>query len=590
MANASAIVTPKRSIDEVDFEDQDAVKRIRYKTFYSGATMDDCVEAYYKFRDVEPAVEFIIRQQEVKDAAKFRERIEAAAAKTLYEAAGLPEPSPNDEPAKSAWNFANDMDLGLDEVEEEKFEFDVEELIAAGRAYKEKGEMAMTPAPEQSNSVAKYFTPYSNVSRDAFGRVIPELPAFQKVSAEDKRAAKFKAHAIIAAAFKKHPEEAMRRWGRVNFMTFGKSNPLNFPTADSETLDRFGQTPPKLTEAFPATTFNKVFGGKILKLKSPTEDGAIKLCLANVSAVPLWSGKSGLHHHPDKHVKSIRLDTLSPEEIRLGDYYNHKFHSVAPHQFLRFPELPLHVQDRIWEFSFEQRVVQIFYNPKFTRIWSPTRWPPQSLACKESNFIMRRVYERSPFGDATARRGLLINFDIDVVFLTFEKREHLYGNGTGHIPFRESNQMRTAVKFLSSLPPAQLPKIRHLALDWSIWRKIAHDLASLRRRRHKIRGHDKYILPMLTGLTSLRIIENCNHGLWRVNRGRVAVEALVCEFLVPRGCYAADIGLDDDSVHCDVWEMLKEFDDQPGRVRSWWIGSGITYMQMVVPPVRPGWE
>lgn len=584
-------VAPKRSIHEVDYEDQDAVKRIRYKTFYSGATLNDCVEAYHKFHDVDPAVEFLIHQQEIKDAAKFRERIKAAAAKTLYEAAGLPEPNPDDEPAKPAWNFADDMDLDLDEVEEEKFEFNVEELIGLGRTYTEKGEMATTPAPEQSTGVAKYFTPYSNITRDVFGRVIPEFLPVQKISHEDKRAATFKAHAILAAAFKKHPQEAIRRWGTVNFKTFGTSNPLKFPTADCETLDRFGQTPLELTEAFPATTFNTSFGGTIFKLKSPTEDGASELCLANVSAVPMWSGKSGLHHMPDKHVKSVRLDTLSPEEIRLGDYYNHKFHSVAPHQFLRFLDLPLLVQSLIWEFSFEQRVVQIFYNPKFTRIWSPTKWPPQSLACKESNFVMRRVYERSPFGDATARRGLLINLDIDVVFLTFEKQEHLYGDGNGHIPFRESNQMRTAVKFLSSLPPAQLPKIRHLALDWSIWRKIAHDLASLRRRRHKVRGLDKYILPMLTGLTSLRIIENCNHGIWRVNKGRAAVEALACEGLVPRRCYAVDIGLDNDSVHCDLWEMLKEFDGLPGRDTSrWWNGSGVTYMQMVVPQVRVGWE
>ncbi|OBT71465.1 hypothetical protein VF21_09740 [Pseudogymnoascus sp. 05NY08] len=509
---------PKRCIEDVDLADREAVKRIRKLTFHDGATIDECNEAYLKHQDIDPAVESLKRQRELRDAARFRERMEAAAAKTLYEAAGLPEPSPDDEEAKKPWYLADDMDLGEDEELVEKMDPDVEDMITGGRVVMRQGENPTTSAPGRSAvcNPSVYFTPYSAIKRDVFDRVIPGLETYQHPSEEEKTARTFKAHAILEAAFKAHPQEIMQRLTDVEFMTFGKSNELKFPSVDKESVDRFGSATKNFTMAFPATSLDKVIKGPVIKLKSPTEDGTTKLRVMNISASPLWSGKTGLHTQPDRRHRMTQLNTLSPEEIHLGDYYAHAFHPVAPHQFPRFSELPELVQDLIWDFSFESRIVEIQYDPKFTRVWSPTKWPVQSLVCKQSLAVMRRVYERSPFGDATARRGLLFNFDIDVLFLTFEKRDLV--NREGQVPLRVKKQSKVAVDFLNSIPPAQLPKIRHLGLDMQIWKMIEYDMYQLRRRRHKVRGQERFILPILTGLTSLRIIENYNVGCWRINR------------------------------------------------------------------------
>jgi hypothetical protein len=571
-------VPPKRCIEDVNPADREAVKRIRKLTFHDGATIDECLEAYLKHQDIDPAVESLKRQRELRDVARFRERMEAAAAKTLYEAAGLPEPSPDDEEVKKPWYFADDMDLGEDEELVEKMDSDVEDMITGGSVVVRQGKNPTTSALGRS-AVFKptvYFTPYSAIKRDVFDRVIPGLETYQHPSEEEKTAATFKAHAILEAAFKAHPQEIMQRLSDVEFMTFGKSNELNFPSVDKESVDRFGHATFNFTVAFPATTVDKVIKGPVIKLKSPAEDGTTKLRVMNVSASPLWSGRTGLHTQPDRRHRMIQLNTLSPEEIHLGDYYAHAFRSVAPHQFSRFPELPVLVQDLIWEFSFESRVVEVQYDPKFTRMWSPTKWPVQSLVCKQSNAVMRRVYERSPFGDATAKRGLLFNFDIDVLFLTFEKKDQV--NMDGQVPLRAKKQSKVAVEFLHSLPPAQLPKIRHLGLDMQTWKMIEYDMYKLRRRRNKVRGQERFILPILTGLMSFRIIENYNVGCWRINR-RMGFEAMAHENLVTRQCPPANLNVNLNSVRFDLSELLAMRPAQPDGTRPlWWNGSGVMCM------------
>lgn len=583
MTNAPPTVPPKRNINEIDPADRDAVKRIHKQTFHAGATIDECLEAYLKHQDVDPAIESLKRQHERREAARFRERIEAAAAKSLYAAAGLPEPSSDDEQVKLTWYFADEMDLGEDEVKVGEFDSDVEDMITGGRNDMRQGKLLITPPPERSTVMNSFsdFTPLPTIARDVFGRVIRGFQVFQQPSDAEKTAATFKAHAILTAAFKQHPEEIMQRLSDLKFMTFGKSNPLNFRKVDHEFVDRFGHAPLKFTEAFPATTLDKTINGSTVKLKSATEEGTTKLRLMNVSASPLWSGKSGLHTKPDKRFRSLQLNTLSPEEIRLGDYYHHAFRPVAPHQFMRFPELPLHIQDLIWEFSFEPRVVEVQYDLKRTRIWSPTKWPPQSLACKESNAVMRRVYERSPFGDATARRGLLFNFNVDVLFLTYEKR--IGNDWYGMSPLRVKRQLRAAELFLHSLPPAQLPKIRHLGLDLSIWRMLEYDMVHMRRRRHIVRGKDKFILPMLTGLMSLRVIQNDNLGCWRVNR-RVGHEAVCRTTLVARKCSTEELGLNINDLQSVIDGLLVRRPTQSNDTRPpWWNGSAVTCMKMVDP-------
>lgn len=584
---------------DVDPADREAVKRIRTQTFHAGATIDECLEAYLKHHGVDSAIQSLMQQHERKEATRFRERMEAAAAKSLYEAAGLPEPNPDDEKVKPTWCFADDMDLEEDEEFVEKIDSEVEDMITGGRMNTSKGKMSITP-PQERSTVMKYFSPSTTVARDVFGRAILGVQEVKRPSDSEKTAARFKAQAILKEAFKIHPEEYKRRLIDIRYRTLGKpfplkfpkvfekSNPLKFPQGHLEFVDRFGHAPPKFAEAYPATTLDKTIKGCVVKLKSATEDGASKLRLMSVSASPLWSGKAGLHNTPSRTVRSVQLNKLSPEEIHLGDYYHHNFWPVAPHQFVHFPELPLHVQDLIWEFSFESRIVEIQYTKKFTHTWSPTKWPPQSLACKESNAVMRRVYERSPFGDATARRGLLFNFDIDVLFLTFEKRDSVYIGGNGLVPLRAVGQFRVALKFLQSLPAAKLPKVRHLALDLSLWEKLEHDLASLRRRRHKVYGDEKFILPMLTALSSFRIIENHNVGRWRINK-QMGVESISHENLVARQCSSEGLGLNNHSVRFDIGELMK---GSPAEANStlprWWDGSEVMFMKRAVPWLPAG--
>ncbi|OBT97406.2 hypothetical protein VE01_04326 [Pseudogymnoascus verrucosus] len=572
---------PKRCIEDVDLANREAVKRIRKLTFHDGTTIDGCLEAYLKHHGIDPAVESLKLQRGHRDAARFRQRMEAAAAKTLYEAAGLTEPSPDDEKVKKSWYLADDMDSGEDEELVEKMDSDVEDMITGGRVQTRQGKNLTTSALGRSAvfNPTVYFTPYSATKRDVFDRVIPGLERYQHPSEEEKTASIFRANAILEAAFKAHPQEIMQRLSDVEFMTFGKSNELNFPSPDKESVDRFGNASFNFTTAFPATTLDKTIKGSVIKLKAPSEDGTTKLRVMNVSASPLWSGRTGLHTQPDRRCRMIQLNTLSPEEIHLGDYYAHAFHSVAPHQFARFAELPTLVQDLIWEFSFESRVVEIQYDPKFTRMWSPTKWPAQSFVCKQSNAVMRRVYERSPFGDATARRGLLFNFDVDVLFLTFEKRGQV--NMEGQIPLRVKKQSKVVLDFLHSLPPAQLPKIRHLGLDLQTWRMIEHDMYQHRRRRHKIRGQERFVLPILTGLRSLRIIENNNVGCWRINR-QMGFEAMAHENLVARQCPPIDLALDMNSVRFDISQLFPGRSPQPDGIRlCWWNGSGVISMTRV---------
>ncbi|ELR08513.1 hypothetical protein GMDG_03212 [Pseudogymnoascus destructans 20631-21] len=572
---------PKRCIEDVDPAVREAVKRIRKLTFHDGATIDGCLEAYLKHQAIDPAVKSLKHQRQHRDAARFRERMEAAATKTLYEAAGLPEPSPDDEEAKKPWYLADDMDLGEDEELVEKMDSDVEDMITGGRVETRQGKNPTTSARGRSDGFnpSVYFTPYSAIKRDVFDRVIPGLETYQQPSEEEKTAATFKSHAILKAAFKTHPQEIMQRLSDAEFMTFGKSNERNFPSVDKESVDRFGRATFNFTMAFPATTLDKTIKGTVIKLKSPAKDGTTKLRVMNVSASPLWSGRTGLHTQPDRRCRMIQLNRLSLEEIHLGDYYAHAFHPVAPHQFPRFAELPVLVQDLIWEFSFESRVVEIQYDPKFTRIWSPTKWPAQSLACKQSSAIMRRVYEISPFGDATARRGLLFNFDIDVLFLTFEKRDLV--NREGQVPLRIKKQSKVVVSFLQSLPPAQLPKILHLGLDMQTWKMIEYDMYQLRRRRHKVRGQERFILPILTGLMSFRIIENYNVGCWRINR-QMGFEAMSHENLVARQCPPRDLAVDMNSVRFDISELMAGRPAQPdGTHPCWWSGSGVMCMTRV---------
>lgn len=599
MANTLATVPPKRTIMDVDPADREAVKRIRTQTFHAGATIDECLEAYLKHHGLDPAVQSLMQQHERKEATRFRERMEAAAAKTLHEAAGLPEPSPDDEKVKPTWCFADDMDLEEDEEFVEKIDSEVEDLVTGGRMDMSKGKTSITP-PQERSGVVKYFPPSTAVARDVFGRAITGVQEFKSPSDSEKTATRFKAQAILKEAFKIHLEEYKRRLIDTRYRTFGKpipltfpkvfekSNPLKFPQVDLEFVDRFGRAPLKFAEAYPATTLDKTIKGCVVRLKSATEDGASKIRLMNVSASPLWSGKAGLHNTPSRTVRSVQLNKLSPEEIHLGDYYHHNFRPVAPHQFVHFPKLPLHVQDLIWEFSFESRIVEIQYTKKFNHIWSPTKWPPQSLACKESNAVMRRVYERSPFGDATARRGLLFNFDIDVLFLTFEKRDLVHIGVNELVPLRAVGQFRVALKFLQSLPAAKLPKIRHLALDLSLWEKLEHDLASLRRRRHKVHGDEKFILPMLTALSSFRIIENHNVGRWRINK-QTGVESISHENMVARQCSSEGLGLNDNSVRFDIGELMK---GSPAEANStlprWWDGSEVMFLKRVVPWLPAG--
>ncbi|KFY13801.1 hypothetical protein V492_03032, partial [Pseudogymnoascus sp. VKM F-4246] len=562
------VVAPKRMIEDVDPADRNAVKRIRLQTFHSGATIDECFKSYLKHKDVEPAVKYLMDRHEQKEIVRFKKHIEAAAAKTIYEAAGVPEPSPDDKTKKPLWNFSDVMDLEEDEVATPPW---------SGH------DMIRKQSQERSNVMKSFLHAIPGPPRatDIFGRDTLKLQVQQKSLHDETTAAAFKAQAIMSAVFNKNRTKNMQRVPNSKFILFENSNPPDFPKVDHESVDRFGNVASKFTEAFPATTLKKKITGPTMRLKRPAGDGSSKIRIISVSASPFWSGKNGIHKIPDKTVRSIQLSTLSPEEVHLGDYYSHKFCSVAPHQFARFPELPLHVQDLIWEFSFEPRVVEIQYDPKFSRIWSPTKWPAQSLACKESNFVMRRIYERSPFGEATARSGLLFNFDIDVLFLTFEKKPNSSYPTGEYMPLRVVGQLKVAASFLRSLPPAQLPRVRHLGLDLSLWKKIDYDLSQMRRRRHKPHGRDKYILPMLTGLSSLRIIENPNVGVWRINRGMGCLVA-ACEYMDARQCSAEDLGLHDNEIRSDVGELLVDRLVQFNNLNPpWWIGSAVMCMARV---------
>ncbi|OBT62100.1 hypothetical protein VE03_09025 [Pseudogymnoascus sp. 23342-1-I1] len=578
-------VPPKRTIKDVDPADREAVKKIRLQTFHSGATIDECLNAYLKHQAVDPAVQFLMEEHERKEVVRFKEHIQAAAAKTLYEAAGLPEPSASDKPVKLGWKFAEDMDLDEDHMEEQRFE---QSFDAARIGSLPTGKDKQPATSQDQSTVMKYFSPSTTVARDVFGRTIDEPRTFQRFAKSDKTAATFKANAILRAAFKQHPRENMDRELPPQFRRFWHSNPLNFKQFYEESLDRFGRpTLTMLMKAYPATTHNKIFKGVIQKLNSPAEDGTAKLVIMSVCAMPLWSGKNGIHHTPDRTVRSVKLNTLSPEEIRLGDYYRNKFCSTAPHQFQYFLDLPLHLQDLIWEFSFEERVVEIHYDPKMLKIWSPTRLPPQGLACKESNAIMRRLYERSPFGAATDRRGLLFNFDIDIMFLTFEKMNARYRNapGFGHIPIRLVNQLKVAEKFLRTLPPTVLAKIRHLGIDRDIWEKLQYDMESLRRRRHKAYGQERFLIPLLPALESLTIIENLNFGRWRMNKRRGVVdEELTDTRLVAMRCQAGDIQLDDFTTRLDVGQLvIGSMEQLRGEGAPDWFNydPGVTFKEMM---------
>ncbi|KAL5351657.1 hypothetical protein ACLOAV_003517 [Pseudogymnoascus australis] len=570
------MMPPKRTVEDLDPADREAVKRIHTQTFHGGATMAEALEAYGTHKNVDSAVEFLKRQHDIREAARFKERITAAAAKTLYAAAGLPEPSSDDVVAKPPWNFAGDMDLSEDELEEQKYGPDVGDVVAGTKIDMREGELPV--APQEQSGVMKYFPPSTTVARDVFGRAIKELSAFQTFSDADKVAATFKANAILNAAFKQHPEEVMQRLSGLEFMTFAKENPLKFRQTYRESVDRSGKALPNFTEAYPATTMRKTIKGVTLRLKYPAEDGTTNLRFMNVSACPLWSGKNGLHNSPDKTARSAKLSTLSPEEIHLGDYYGHKFCSLAPHQFTRFPELPLHVQDLVWEFSFEERVVEIQYDLKFLRIWSPTKMPAQWFVCKESNYVLRRVYEQWPFGEATAKKGLWFNFQVDVMFLTFEKSELIMPDGSFGRPLRVVNQLKVAEKFLHSLSPDLLTKIRHLGLDVAIWKKIQYDMAMLQRRRHKVYGMERLLLPMLPELESLHIIENDNVGCWRMNRRMIQLVAL--ENVEDMVCSGEDLDLEDGLIRSIIGEVLTGRPEQSNStLPRWWDRSaGVTYM------------
>ncbi|KFX91303.1 hypothetical protein O988_07807 [Pseudogymnoascus sp. VKM F-3808] len=579
-------MSPKRTIDDVDPEDRDAIKRIHKQTFHDGATIDQCLEAYHKHQGIDQAIESLKDHHELREVSRFRQRIEMAASKSLHAAAGLPEPSPDDEQVKPLWCFAEDMDLEEEEEVMEEISPDVEDMITGGKMDLKKGKSLITPPPERQDVIKSFLSvpPQWAIARDVFGRPIHGLQLSKQQLDAEKAAAAFKARAILGSALNYHPHAIRnRRAGQgFRFLEYGQSNPLKFREVDRETVNRFGHAPHKFTEAFPAITFDKPLRGPTVKINRQVADGTTKLRCMNVSASPLWSGKAGLHTTPDRQGRSVQLNTLSPEEIHLGDYYHRQYNPVAPYQFTRFPELPPHVQDLIWEFSFAPRIVEIHYNPQFTRIWTPTKWPAQGVACKQSNIIMRRVYEKFPFGDdVTGRDGLLFNFDIDVFFLTFEKKSEL--NNNGQVPLRARRQLNVAGAFLQSLPPATLPKIRNLGLDLSLWMMIEDSMAGFRRRRHSVAGKTKLLLPLLTGLKSLRIIHNVNAGTWRMNKER-PFEMVSREDLVAREITTDDLGMNGRILRVDIGELLKDRSAQSENASPpWWSGNGVLCVKMVLP-------
>ncbi|KAF7957247.1 hypothetical protein EAE96_002835 [Botrytis aclada] len=131
---------------------------------------------------------------------------------------------------------------------------------------------------------------------------------------------------------------------------------------------------------------------------------------------------------------------------------------MAGRRFTLFPKLPVEMQDRIWKFTIQPRIVEVrTKKDKHDGFYSTAPLPIALSVCKDSKRAISYLYPKY-FGGVVVDAGIRFNAKIDTLYLDWKLQEDL-------------------VTFLPSITVQEAEKVKFLALDQFIrWARCAIEL------------------------------------------------------------------------------------------------------------------
>jgi hypothetical protein len=199
----------------------------------------------------------------------------------------------------------------------------------------------------------------------------------------------------------------------------------------------------------------------------------------------------------------------SLEELRFGYYLRGR--TRAPHLFSLFRKLPAELRIHAWRFARKPRVVELRFNMPVTHCWTPCAPPTLFRVCRESRIKTLKSCQLA-FGLDNWTPRIYFDFDIDTLFLTFERNEDQERNG---ILFVEG-----LVKKLPQHDRRILHKVRELATDvglWLFWKSVMdEELAEwMDLDDDELPRLEMSVLPLFTQLKELKMVLNYWIEFWR---------------------------------------------------------------------------
>lgn len=199
----------------------------------------------------------------------------------------------------------------------------------------------------------------------------------------------------------------------------------------------------------------------------------------------------------------------SLEELRFGDYLRGR--TRAPHLFSLFRKLPAELRIQVWRFAREPRVVELRFNMPVTHCWTPCALPTLFRVCRESRIETLKSCQLA-FGLDNWTPRIYFDFDIDTLFLTFEKNEDQESNG---MLFVEG-----LLKKLLQHDNRILHKVRELAIDaglWFFWKGVMDEelVEWMDLDDEELPRPEMSVLPLFAHLRELKMVQNYWIGFWR---------------------------------------------------------------------------